>query len=58
MADNFTRQEESSGSQWVKSVSYAEDGGQLTVTIIYNISEVEHHLLLQKYRSSPIPWHT
>ena len=28
---------------------HAEDGGQLTVTIIYNISEVEHHLLLQKY---------
>ena len=29
---------------------HAEDGGQLTVTIyISNISEVEHHLLLQKY---------
>ena len=28
---------------------HAEDGGQLTVTIIYNIFEVEHHLLLQKY---------
>jgi hypothetical protein len=28
---------------------HAEDDGQLTVTIIYNISEVEHHLLLQKY---------
>ena len=28
---------------------YHVDGGQLTVTIIYNISEIEHHLLLQKY---------
>jgi hypothetical protein len=52
MPESFTRQKESSGSQWVKAVSWhhAADGGQLTVyTIIYNIFEVEHHLLLQKY---------
>ena len=51
MPDNFTCQEESTHLVDLNGLKlyHAEDDGQLTVTIIYNISEVEHHLLLQKY---------